>query len=114
VAGTGEVNVLTKARGARPDRNVTFTPKPDLSQAELAMLEQLRSMPDETIDTRDVPESPLSNWASAKRSNLFKPLKRAVTIRLDADVVEWFQAQSGGKGYQTAINRALRQVMERK
>jgi uncharacterized protein (DUF4415 family) len=40
---------------------------------------------------------------------LYKPIKRPVTLRLDADVIAWFQ--SGGRGYQTRINRALRQLM---
>jgi len=32
-----------------------------------------------------------------------------VTLRLDADVLAWFQRQ--GRGYQTRINRALRSLM---
>ena len=39
----------------------------------------------------------------------YKPLKKPVTLRLDADVIAWFKAQ--GRGYQTRINRALRAVM---
>jgi uncharacterized protein (DUF4415 family) len=36
-----------------------------------------------------------------------------VTVRLDADVLEWFKAKQGGaRGYQTAINAALRKVVE--
>ena len=40
---------------------------------------------------------------------LYKPRKKAITLRLDADVLEWFK--KAGRGYQTRINRALRQVM---
>jgi uncharacterized protein (DUF4415 family) len=36
-------------------------------------------------------------------------VKRPVTLRLDADVLTWFQR--AGRGYQTRINRALRTVM---
>ena len=39
----------------------------------------------------------------------FKPRKQAVQIRLDADVLAWFKAF--GKGYQSKINAALRDVM---
>jgi uncharacterized protein (DUF4415 family) len=39
----------------------------------------------------------------------YKPLKKPVTLRLDADVLAWFKKQ--GRGYQTRINRALRKVM---
>jgi uncharacterized protein (DUF4415 family) len=39
----------------------------------------------------------------------YKPLKKPVTLRLDADVLAWFKKQ--GPGYQTRINRALRRVI---
>jgi len=39
----------------------------------------------------------------------YKPLKMPVTLRLDADVLAWFKKQ--GRGYQTRINRALRDVV---
>jgi uncharacterized protein (DUF4415 family) len=39
----------------------------------------------------------------------YRPIKKAVTLRLDADVLAWFQRQ--GRGYQTRINRALRKLM---
>jgi uncharacterized protein (DUF4415 family) len=42
---------------------------------------------------------------------MYRPLKKPVTLRLDADVLAWFKAQ--GRGYQTRINSALRGVMMR-
>ena len=39
----------------------------------------------------------------------YKPLKKLVTLRLDADIVAWFKKQ--GPRYQTRINRALRKLM---
>lgn len=42
-------------------------------------------------------------------TGMYKPVKRPVTLRLDADVMAWFQR--GGRGYQTRINQALRKVM---
>lgn len=45
----------------------------------------------------------------AELEGLYKPIKKPVTLRLDADVLAWFQRQ--GSGYQTRINRALRKVM---
>jgi uncharacterized protein (DUF4415 family) len=47
-------------------------------------------------------------WA-APDEKMYKPIKKPVTLRLDADVLAWFRAQ--GRGYQTRINRALRGVM---
>ena len=41
------------------------------------------------------------------------PRKRRVTILLDTVLVEYFRAKAGGRGYQTLINDALRQSVER-
>ena len=46
-----------------------------------------------------------------KIGDLYRPLKKPVTVRLDADVIAWFKKD--GKRYQTRINTALRKVMER-
>ncbi len=45
----------------------------------------------------------------AEIENLYKPIKKPVTLRLDADILDWFKRQ--GRGYQTRINRALRSLM---
>ena len=45
----------------------------------------------------------------AEIAELYKPIKKPVTLRLDADVLAWLKKQ--GRGYQTRINRALRKVM---
>jgi len=41
---------------------------------------------------------------------LYRPIKKPVTLRLDADVIAWFK--KSGHGYQTRINRALRALMK--
>ena len=41
---------------------------------------------------------------------LYRPIKKPVTLRLDADVIAWFK--KSGRGYQTRINRALRAMMK--
>jgi uncharacterized protein (DUF4415 family) len=46
-----------------------------------------------------------------KIGDLYRPLKKPVTLRLDADVIAWFKKD--GRRYQTRINAALRTVMER-
>jgi uncharacterized protein (DUF4415 family) len=46
-------------------------------------------------------------WKKAKI--VMPPVKETMTIRLDADVLEWFRRQ--GKGYQTRINAILRSYM---
>jgi uncharacterized protein (DUF4415 family) len=52
-----------------------------------------------------------SKLQSMKIGDLYRPLKKPVTLRLDADVIAWFKKD--GKRYQTRINGALRKVMER-
>jgi uncharacterized protein (DUF4415 family) len=46
-----------------------------------------------------------------KIADFYRPLKKPVTLRLDADVIAWFKKD--GRRYQTRINTALRKVMER-
>lgn len=46
-----------------------------------------------------------------KITDLYRPLKKPITLRLDADILAWFKKD--GRRYQTRINRALRTVMER-
>jgi len=41
---------------------------------------------------------------------VYRPLKKLVTMRIDADVLAWFKKK--GHGYQTRINRALRTFMK--
>jgi uncharacterized protein (DUF4415 family) len=41
----------------------------------------------------------------------YRPIKKPVTLRLDADVLAWFKRD--GRRYQTRINATLRRVMER-
>ncbi len=78
-------------------------------QEEIAALEQL---PDDQIDTNEVPEIP--DWSTAKRGALYRPVKQQITLRLDTDIVAWFKRHArGGRGYQTDINRALRSHMKR-
>jgi len=48
--------------------------------------------------------------AGLEASAWYRPAKRQVCLRLDADVLAWFKR--GGPGYQTRINRALRKVMK--
>jgi uncharacterized protein (DUF4415 family) len=40
----------------------------------------------------------------------FRPIKKPITIRIDADVLAWLQAS--GEGYQTRLNQILRERME--
>ena len=78
-----------------------------------AELKALARLPDEAIDTSDAPELP--DWSGAKRGLFYRPVKQQLTLRLDADVVAWFkQHVRSTEGYQTRINRALREYVARR
>jgi len=72
--------------------------------AEFAALARKR---DEDINTSDIPE--VKDWSGAVIGKFYRPLKEAVSIRLDADILAWFKGQ--GTGYQTRINEVLRKAM---
>ncbi|MBT8003671.1 MAG: BrnA antitoxin family protein [Rhodospirillales bacterium] len=85
----------------------------NLTAEQRAELEALAALPDARIDTSDIPEA--LDWNDTRRGAFYRPVKQQLTLRLDADVVDWFKRHAeGGKGYQTDINRALRAyVMEK-
>jgi uncharacterized protein (DUF4415 family) len=83
-----------------------------LTAAQRAELKALAALPDDQINTRDIPE--VRDWSGAKRGLFYRPLKQQLTLRIDADVVAWFKGHArAGKRYQTNINHALREYMER-
>ncbi|WP_343277574.1 BrnA antitoxin family protein [Kamptonema sp. UHCC 0994] len=71
-------------------------------------LEELKNIPENDIDTCDIPELDASFWEKAE---LVKPLtKQAISLRIDSDVLDWFKSQ--GKGYQSLMNAVLRSYVE--
>src|ERR1022692_3492163 len=80
-----------------------------LTSQQKKELSALAALPDDQIDTSDIPELPPGAWKNAVRGRFYRPLKQAVSMRLDADVVAWLKKR--GKGYQTRANSILRQRM---
>lgn len=85
-----------------------------LSPEAQAALDAVRDRPDDQINRTDAdcPPTTEEDWKGAVRGALFrgkKPYKRSLTLRLDADVLEWFR--QSGEGYQTRMNAALREFM---
>jgi uncharacterized protein (DUF4415 family) len=82
-----------------------------LTREQLAELKALAALPDGAIDTSDAPE--VIDWSGAKRGLFYRPVKQQLTLRLDADVVAWFKRYTtSSEGYQTRINRALREYVQ--
>jgi uncharacterized protein (DUF4415 family) len=90
-------------------RLVDLSSPPPLTDDELAELAILRSMPDDEIDTSDIPPLTDSFWKAAVQNPFYKPTKTSTTVRIDSDVLAWLRGQ--GKGYQSRINAILRREM---
>ena len=82
---------------------------PPLTKKRRAKLKTLATRPDNEIDTSDIPEMTEEQWKNARRGHFYRPCKRQITARVDADVLDWLKAE--GKGYQSRINAILRREM---
>jgi uncharacterized protein (DUF4415 family) len=80
------------------------TERPVLTEEQRAQLQALNGRP----DTHDIPEAAAANWRDARR--FYKPRKEAISLRIDADVLDWLRRRS--ERYQPEINRILREKME--
>ena len=96
---------MSMVRYTRKELNENFSDKQD---AEIKRLLAKGTVPDEELDLSDIPE--VTDWSHAVRHEQFyRPLKQQTSVRLDADVLAWLKAQ--GKGYQTRMNKILREAM---
>ena len=85
------------------------SPKDRLTVTQKREMAALATLPDDQIDTSDIPELTPGAWKNAVRGRFYRPVKQAVSLRLDADVVAWLK--KSGKGYQTRANYILRERM---
>jgi uncharacterized protein (DUF4415 family) len=81
--------------------------KTPISRARLA---EIAAMPDDEIDLSVIPELTEKFWRNAVPNPFYKPVKKQVTLRIDADVLAWLR-QQGKDGYQSRLNAVLRRVM---
>ena len=82
----------------------------ELTAAQRAEIEALAALPDDQINTADIPEQ--RDWTGARRGVMYRPVKQQITLRLDADLIDWFRRHPApDEGYQTSINRALREYV---
>ena len=79
-----------------------------LTKNQAKEIRALKRMKDDEIDFTDIPLT--RDWKNAVVGKFYRPIKKSLTLRLDADVLAWLKGQ--GKGYQTRINGLLRQAME--
>jgi len=64
----------------------------------------LQNLPDDQIDTSDVPE--ITNWENVQTGRFYRP-QNMITIQIDTDILSWLESQN----YQNKINDILRNFM---
>lgn len=74
-------------------------------------IEALKRMPDSEVDFSDIPLQDPNDpkWKNAVVGRFYRPIKKPVALRLDADLIAWLKAK--GPGYQSRINEILRERM---
>ena len=75
-------------------------------------LAKLAAMPDSDIDLSELPELMEKFWQNAVPNPFYRPVKKQITLRIDADILAWLR-QQGSEGYQSRLNALLRSVMLR-
>ena len=71
-------------------------------------LKEIASIPDEKIDTSDIPELDDDFWKNARL--IIPESKKLIPFCVEKDVFEWFS--QFGDDYQTRMNAALRDYVE--
>lgn len=72
-------------------------------------LAEIEAIPEVEIDTSDIPEMDEKFFAAARLVMPPGAAKKAVSLRVDQDVFDWFKAQ--GKGHLSRMNAVLRAYM---
>ena len=80
---------------------------PDSLREEIAALAE---MTEDEIDFSDAPATTHEYWQGAVRGRFYRPVKQQLTVRIDADILDWLK-QDGEKGYQKRLNAVLREAM---
>jgi uncharacterized protein (DUF4415 family) len=79
-----------------------------LTKKQTEELNFVAALPDDAIDTSDIPEQ--TNWNNARVGRFY--LADRGNIEVDGDILEWFKAKSS-RHYQQLINKALRDYIQR-
>jgi len=86
-----------KTASSENGRTVTYrrSSGDPISDAAKANIEELLANPNRKIDTSDIPDLPADAWKHAVRGGFYRPVKQAVSLRLDADVLAWLKKDGG-------------------
>ena len=78
-----------------------------LTEEQKAELEALEKLSDDDIDVSDIPERDI-DWSTAKIGMHYKPDWQDVTLRVDQNVIDWFEEHAGN--FESA-HRDINQVL---
>ena len=81
-----------------------------LTREDQALLQELEKMPEEDIDTTDIPE--VLEVRNPRRGAYYQPEQKEITVTLDEDIILWLESQPAGQdGLNTCIRNILRARM---
>jgi len=64
------------------------------AKAQNKQIRALRRTKNEEIDLTDIPQS--RDWDKAVVGKFYRPIKKSLTIRIDADILAWLKGQGRG------------------
>jgi uncharacterized protein (DUF4415 family) len=73
------------------------------------MKRELKALKKRAVNLSDEDAPEISDWSEAVVGKFYRPIKKQITIRVDADVLDWFKHHT--KKYQTLINIVCRDYM---
>jgi len=83
--------------------------KPSDTMLTENMMKELKALKNREIDLSDEDAPEITTFGKVVVGKFYRPIKKQITVRIDADVLEWFRLSA--KKYQTLINAACREYM---
>jgi len=95
------------------EKNITIVSRDDRRKGETNWA-RVRSLTDKEIEAavRNDPDAVPLDFDWSKAVLVIPPKKKAISIRVDEDVLDYFRKE--GAGYQRRINAVLRSYMQQK
>ena len=93
-------------------KNIVHYKKEILSGKSKTDWKKFDKLSDNQIDISEIPELDKEWFRNVKI--VLPEKKKAISLRVDKDVLEWFKSKSKGKGYQTFMNAVLKAFVEAK
>ena len=110
LSGSSQHGGRNHGSGKNMRKNAIRSTSKPLTAAQRREVAAVAAAPDDQIDFSDIPPLTDRYWKNAVRNPFYRPVKRQLTVRLDADVIAWLRQQ--GRGYQTRLNLLLRGAMQ--